>query len=285
MKLQQIYKEGTEKLKAAGIKECDLDAWLLLEYASGIDRAKALSDPDMPLSKEAADTYRALLNRREKRIPLQYLIGEQHFMGLSFLVNEDVLIPRQDTETVVEAALSYVKEGMWILDLGTGSGCILLSILKLAGVNLKGTGSDISSAALKVARENARRLGLTAEFIQSDLFENLSGPYDLIISNPPYIPTDVIDTLSDEVRFHDPLLALDGGSDGLRFYRAVAKEAPTYLTPGGRLMLEIGSDEAAEVTSLLEAAGFTDLTVQKDLSGLDRLISAMYNNKSEKADK
>ncbi len=284
MELQQIYKEGTEKLQAAGIEDYALDAWLLLEYVSGIRREKALADPDMEVSEEDVKAYRAVLSQREKRIPLQHLIGEQRFMGLSFLVNEEVLIPRQDTENLVVSALSLCKEHDRILDLCTGSGCILLSVLSLSEVPLLGTGSDISEQALAVAEENARRLGVTAEFIQSDLFENLTGTYELILCNPPYIPTDVIDTLSDEVRFHDPRIALDGGEDGLTFYREIAAKAPAYMADDAHLILEIGSDEAAEVSAILKAAGFTDLTVQKDLSGLDRLIIAMYNNRSEMAE-
>ena len=197
-------------------------------------------------------------------------------MGYLFYVDEHVLIPRQDTETLVEEALKVLKPGMEVLDLCTGSGCILISLMKMCE-GLYGTGSDISEEALEVARKNACRLEVNATFIRSSLFEHISGRYDLIVSNPPYIRTSVIQELQEEVRLHDPFIALDGKEDGLYFYREIIKAGGGYLKPGGYLMFEIGYDQGTEVASLMEKHGYRNIMVKKDLAGLDRVVSGMYN--------
>ncbi len=197
-------------------------------------------------------------------------------MGYPFYVDEHVLIPRQDTETLAEEALKVLKPGMEVLDLCTGSGCILISLMKMCE-GLYGTGSDISEEALEVARKNACRLEVNATFIRSSLFEHISGRYDLIVSNPPYIRTSVIQELQEEVRLHDPFIALDGKEDGLYFYREIIKAGGGYLKPGGYLMFEIGYDQGTEVASLMEKHGYRNIMVKKDLAGLDRVVSGMYN--------
>ena len=204
------------------------------------------------LPGEQKEVYEAALKKRAGHIPLQHITGEQEFMGLPFLVNADVLIPRQDTEILVEEALKKAKPGMRVLDLCTGSGCII--------------------AALCVAKKNAGRNGVSPVFVQGDLFEPVKGTFDLIVSNPPYIPTAEIEKLMPEVREHEPLLALDGKEDGLVFYKRIIEEGYPYLKPGGFLMFEIGCDQGKEVSARMEQAGYQDVKIIKDLAGLDRVV-------------
>ena len=274
--LQMIYKEGAETLEHAGIPDAKLDAWYLLEYVTGISRASYFGDPKREVPKEQAESYREVILRRAGHIPLQHITGEQEFMGYSFLVNPDVLIPRQDTETLTEEALKFTEPGMKVLDLCTGSGCILISLMKKCH-GLTGTGCDISEKALKMARENGRRLQVEASWIQSDLFEQISERFDLIVSNPPYIRTGVIEELQQEVRLHDPWIALDGKKDGLYFYRRIIAESTGYIRDNGALMFEIGHDQAEDVVRLMEEAGYTQIRVKKDLAGLDRVVTGRYN--------
>lgn len=281
--LQTIYREGKEQLELSGVPDADLDAWYLLEFVTGISKARYYGNPEAGMEKEEVLRYRDVIRQRAERIPLQHITGEQEFMGFSFQVNEHVLIPRQDTETLVEEALGVLKPKMEILDLCTGSGCILLSLLKLGekqGIaGLKGTGADISREALKVAEENGRRLEIPGDqlaWVRGDLFEKLEGPFDLLVSNPPYILSGELSGLQEEVRLHDPALALDGHEDGLYFYRRIAAEAGKYLRDGAFLMLEIGWDQGEAVRGLLEAAGYQEVEVKKDLSGNDRVVRGRY---------
>ena len=274
--LQMIYKEGAEILEHAGIPDAKLDAWYLLEYVTGISRASYFGDPKREVPKEQAESYREVILRRAGHIPLQHITVEQEFMGYTFLVNPDVLIPRQDTETLTEEALKFTEPGMKVLDLCTGSGCILISLMKKCH-GLTGTGCDISEKALKTARENGRRLQVEASWIQSDLFEQISERFDLIVSNPPYIRTGVIEELQEEVRLHDPWIALDGKKDGLYFYRRIIAESTGYIRDNGAMMFEIGHDQAEDVVRLMEEAGYTQIRVKKDLAGLDRVVTGRYN--------
>ncbi|WP_346662691.1 peptide chain release factor N(5)-glutamine methyltransferase [uncultured Merdimonas sp.] len=276
--LREMYKEGADDLARAGIRDAGTDAWYLLEYVTGINRASYYGSPDRELSREEEERYRDLLKKRAGHLPLQHITGEQAFMGFTFLVNENVLIPRQDTEVLVEEALTHLKSGMEVLDLCTGSGCILISLLKLCQ-EITGTGSDISEKALETAEENGRRLGVEerVKWVKSDLFDRLSGSYDLIVSNPPYIRTEVIEELQEEVRLHDPRIALDGREDGLFFYRQIARESRKYMKQDGWLALEIGHDQAEAVAGLLDDAGYTQIQVKKDLAGLDRVVTGRYN--------
>ena len=277
--LKQLYKVGTVKLAEEGIEEFSLDAWYLLEYVTGVSKAMYFAEPERAVSEENADRYIDCIRRRAAHIPLQHITGEQEFMGYPFYVNEHVLIPRQDTEVLVEEAIQVMRPKMKVLDMCTGSGCIVLSILKMCRekyymTDLQGIGADVSEEALKVARENGRRLGVPVTWIQSDLFAKIpeEEKYDVIVSNPPYIETAVIDTLQEEVRLHDPYIALDGKEDGLYFYRRIISEAGKYLKTQGKLMFEIGCDQAEAVEELMKNAGYEQITVKKDLAGLDRVV-------------
>ncbi len=277
--LKQLYKVGTVKLAEEGIEEFSLDAWYLLEYVTGVSKAMYFAEPERAVSEENADRYIDCIRRRAAHIPLQHITGEQEFMGYPFCVNEHVLIPRQDTEILVEEAIQVMRPKMKVLDMCTGSGCVVLSILKMCRekyymTDLQGIGADVSEEALKVARENGRRLGVPVTWIQSDLFAKIpeEEKYDVIVSNPPYIETAVIDTLQEEVRLHDPYIALDGKEDGLYFYRRIISEAGKYLKPQGKLMFEIGCDQAEAVEELMKNAGYEQITVKKDLAGLDRVV-------------
>ena len=277
--LKQLYKVGTVKLAEEGIEEFSLDAWYLLEYVTGVSKAMYFAEPERAVSEDNADRYIDCIRRRAAHIPLQHITGEQEFMGYPFCVNEHVLIPRQDTEVLVEEAIQVMRPKMKVLDMCTGSGCIVLSILKMCRekyymTDLQGIGADVSEEALKVARENGRRLEVPVTWIQSDLFAKIpeEEKYDVIVSNPPYIETAVIDTLQEEVRLHDPYIALDGKEDGLYFYRRIISEAGKYLKTQGKLMFEIGCDQAEAVEELMKNAGYEQITVKKDLAGLDRVV-------------
>ena len=271
MQYRELYRMGKARLTEAKIPEAELDARLLLEEVCGTDRNDLLVHGDKEVPPEQCDRYVEYIQRRQKREPLQQITGYQEFMGLRFKVTPDVLIPRQDTEILVEEVMRYLHDGMHLLDMCTGSGCILLSLLKYSN-DCEGTGCDISEKALKVAEENAEILSLNASLVQSNLFENISGKYEFIVSNPPYIPTGVIPTLMEEVRDHEPVSALDGREDGLYFYREIVEKAGEYLYPGGMLFFEIGYDQAEKVSSLMRKAGYQEVTVCKDLAGLDRVV-------------
>lgn len=282
--LNGLLKEGIAVLEASGNGEARLDAWLLLEYVSKISRAYFYAHMDEEVTEETANKYKGLCERRAQHIPLQHLTNQAFFMGYEFYVNEHVLIPRQDTEILVEEAEKHLdkQEKSEILDMCTGSGCILLSILADMEY-VHGIGVDISSEALKVAKRNAGNLHVEdrVQFIESNLFfgeffSEKDGKdtkrYDMLISNPPYIPTKEIEELMEEVRFHDPRLALDGHEDGLYFYRVITEEAKKYLKSGGWLLYEIGCSQGKDVSELLKNAGFENIAIVKDLPGLDRVV-------------
>lgn len=283
MNLREAREIGEGTLKEAGIADASVDARLLLEWVTGISVTEYALNPFLELEEGQKSAYLELIEKRKSRIPLQHLTGEQEFMGLTFQVNPDVLIPRQDTELLVEAALKLLKPGMHVLDLCTGSGCILISLERIGKERNKAdktncfTGSDISPAAIRTAEANAERHGAQVLLAESDLFEKLKGGYDMIVSNPPYIRTAEIDQLEEEVRCHDPVLALDGKEDGLYFYRRIIREAEGYLNPGGWLLFEIGYDQKEAVTGLMEKYGYREVRVWKDLSGLDRVVIGRYD--------
>lgn len=284
MTLKELYNTGTDILKNASIQESSLDAWYLLEYVTGITRARYFVDSQQTVPQNHQKQYLQLIQKRAEHIPLQHLTGVQEFMGLEFHVNEHVLIPRQDTEILVETALEKLKEisnPVNLLDMCTGSGCILLSILYYMKnkKQITGTGVDISDKALEVARENAKLLGLSVDFLQSDLFDKITDKYSMIVSNPPYIRSDVIKTLQEEVREHDPMLALDGMEDGLYFYRKIISESEKYLQTDGYLIFEIGHDQGLDVSNMMKDAGFRDVLIKKDLAGLDRVVLGVYDTK------
>ncbi len=279
-KARELYEYAHREFLSAGIDENEAVSCsrLLFCHVFGTDRNFLFvhGDEEMDDVRRTGIFYE-LVKKRSEHIPLQHLTNEQAFMGLDFYVDENVLIPRQDTELLVEEAMIEISDGMRVLDLCTGSGCILISLMKYKN-EIEGTASDISGAALDIAKKNAERLldNEKIEFIQSDLFESLPPgiKYDAILSNPPYIRTGDIDGLMPEVRDHDPILALDGHEDGLFFYRKIIKEAKERLMLSGLLMLETGFDQAACVAGLLKEAGYTDIRVLKDYSGNDRVVKA-----------
>lgn len=272
MNYTEAFLLGMQKLKEAQLEEAQLDARLLLEEICGTDHNTLLCHGDREVSEKEEEQYRKTIEQRAQHVPLQHILGYQDFMGLRFHVNEHVLIPRQDTEILVEEAMRYLHDGMRILDLCTGSGCILLSLLHYSN-DCEGTGVDISKEALQVAALNAELLGIKAEFLKSDLYEKVTGKFDLLVSNPPYIERKVIPTLMEEVREYDPYIALDGGEDGLDFYRRIIGGAQDYLKRGGQILMEIGSGQAQAVSELLREAGFKEIDVCRDFAGLDRVVS------------
>ncbi len=280
MTYRELYEYGKSRLSEAGIAEAGLDARLLLEYVCHADRNELILYADRERNSMEEQFFRMVIEKRASRIPLQHITGEQEFMGLPFQVNEHVLIPRQDTEILVEEAMRHLGDGMRILDLCTGSGCILLSLLKYSN-ECEGVGIDISEETLKTARENAEKLGLDAVFLAGDLFGPLADfvsertpdrLFDMVVSNPPYIETAVIDTLMPEVRDHEPFCALDGGADGLQFYRRILAEAPAHMRRGAVLLFEIGCGQGEAVARLMQEAGFVQVEVLQDYAGLDRVV-------------
>lgn len=272
MTYQEALRYGQICLKAAKISEGENDAWLLMSAACRIDRNFYYVYGREDMREEQEKEYMALLEKRASRIPLQYITGEQEFMGLNFKVNPHVLIPRQDTEILVEEALKAITPGMEILDLCTGSGCIAVSLAKFKP-KTKVQGADISPEALQVSEENAKRNGVDVRFFLSDMFKQVRGNFDVIVSNPPYIPTGVIQGLMPEVKDFEPHLALDGREDGLWFYRILTSEGKKYLKPGGFLMVEIGCDQGKAVKRLFQEEGYCEIKVIKDLAGLDRVVT------------
>ena len=279
MKYREILLAGEEKLASENIADSKNDAWLLFEHIFQIPRHRyfLLSFDDCE-DEKLIEAYFEAIEVRANHIPLQHITKTQDFMGMTFKVNEHVLIPRQDTEVLVEKALSVMKAGDKVLDMCTGSGCIAISIAKLKKVDL--TAVDISREALNIARENATNLEASnVTFIESNLFEkikedstsNICKKYDIIVSNPPYIKSLDIEELMVEVKEHEPRLALDGDEDGLKFYRAITKEAKDFLKTGGYLLYEIGCDQGDDLRMIMAENGFTDIEIIKDLAGLDRV--------------
>lgn len=312
MRYDELFLYGVKQLEKAGIAEGKLNARLLLEYVCKTDRNTLLAHPELLVEKEQEKRYVNCIEQRAERIPLQHITGVQEFMGLEFYVNPNVLIPRQDTEILVEEVMPHLHDGMSILDMCTGSGCILISLMQYSN-DCAGVGADLSDEALEVAEKNARRIlkeknihvikGKSdfkdlkeakevkeavfpvqneIRFLQGDLFEALdlgekpAVKFDIIVSNPPYISTDAIKTLEPEVAVHEPLTALDGGQDGLYFYRRIVKDAKKYLVRGGMLFFEIGFDQKEAVSRLLKEAGFIDIETKKDYAGLDRVVFGTF---------
>lgn len=270
----EVYKEGFLELETAGIGEAGLDARLLLEDICGTDRNTLLVHGGREVGEKELEAYRQGIRQRKNHIPLQYITGKQEFMGLEFKVNPNVLIPRQDTEILVEEVMRRMHDGMHLLDMCTGSGCVLLSLLHYSN-GCSGLGSDLSAGALEVATENAERLGIRAEFRQSDLFGGIEGRFDILVSNPPYIPTGEIGNLMPEVR-REPFTALDGMEDGLYFYRRMIQESPAYLNGGAFVLFEIGYNQGEAVKELMVSGGFREVEIIKDFAGLDRVAAGSF---------
>lgn len=280
MTYRECYEQGCRTLQAAGIEEAALDARLLLEAVCGTDRNDLLVHGEQPVAPEAEEKYLNWIRQRAEHIPLQQLTGEQGFMGLTFSVNENVLIPRQDTEILVEEVLKELHDGMRVLDMCTGSGCILLSLLHYSN-DCEGLGVDLSAEALEVAGRNVLKV-LTPEkaehahFLQSDLFEKVEGKFEIIVSNPPYIASAEVEKLMPEVRDHEPRMALDGTEDGLYFYRCIIEEAGKHLVSSGMLFFEIGYDQGQAVSELMRTEGYCEVQVVQDYAGLDRVVLGTY---------
>ena len=272
MTLKQVLDKGILLLESENVPDAQLDAWYLLSYVTQLSKAQYFLKQNEEVDELTIYKYKDVLLKRASRIPLQHITEEQDFMGIPFWVNEHVLIPRQDTETLVEEALKVIPSGSHVLDLCTGSGCVIISLVAL-GQGLSGIGVDISDEALTVARENgARHSKGKATFIQGDLFAPVTGRFNAIVSNPPYIPTKEIAGLEPEVKDHEPMLALDGTEDGLFFYRRITEQAKDYLNDEGWLLVEIGFDQGPDVRDLFLANGFKEVEVIKDLAGNDRVV-------------
>lgn len=266
---------GADRLKRAGIDRPRREARLLLAHFMGVEPAAVLGHPEYGVVH--GNAFLTLVERRARGVPMSHILGRREFWSLEFRVTPDTLDPRPDSETLVEAALAAVagrkRDPLTVLDLGTGTGCLLLSVLSelpAAG----GVAVDRSSAAVAVARDNARRLGLSerAQFVAGDWASALDGAFDLVLANPPYVPSGDIAALQPEVACHEPRLALDGGADGLDAYRRIAADLPRLLASGGIALFEAGIGQWAEVARILTTAGFAVAAPVKDLSGVDRCV-------------
>lgn len=274
--LKSAYESAILYLTGCQVPDARQDAWLLLEDTCQVTRSTLFVHPERALSEEEAELFLRRVRQRAERIPLQQILGYTWFYGLRMKVSDQVLCPRQDTEILVEEALAEMKKigpAGRLLDLCTGSGCILSALLQeMPG--WRGCGVDLSAEALAVAAENTSFLGDRAELIQSDLLDGVKGKYSLLVSNPPYIRSNVIPDLMEEVRDHEPHMALDGGEDGLDFYRRILEQAPSFLEEDGVVLFEIGYDQGQALRDLFEACGYTQIRTVKDLAGLDRVSIA-----------
>jgi release factor glutamine methyltransferase len=287
-RIAEALRDGTARLAAAGIDSALSDARILLMHALGIDRTGLLSRAGEAVPPDAATRYAASLDRRAAREPVSRILGHREFWSLDFALGPATLDPRPDSETLVEAALAAIPAGrppssqpLRVLDLGTGTGCLLLAVLHDRPTAF-GIGVDRSEEAARTARDNARALGLAdrAAFTVGDWATALAGRFDLVLSNPPYIPDSDIATLEPEVREHDPHLALSGGADGLDAYRALAAALPDLLAPGGTAVVELGIGQAADVAALFRAAGLDIAGTPHDLAGIPRCVVATWGEKS-----
>ena len=273
MTYKQALDKGIKILESEHIIDAKLDAWYLLSFVSELTKAQYFLKQKENIDDLTLYKYKDLLLKRASHTPLQHITGEQDFMGIPFWVNENVLIPRQDTETLVEEALKVIPSGSRVLDLCTGSGCIIISLVVL-GQGITGTAVDVSDKALAIAIDNANRLvgDNKINFINSNLWNQVTGKYNAIVSNPPYIRTDEIEKLEPEVKDHEPRIALDGTEDGLFFYKKIVERAPEFLNKGGWLLVEIGYDQGLDVYGLFIENGFKDVEIIKDMAKNDRVV-------------
>ena len=274
MNIKQALEYGIELLNKNNIESPNLKTRMLLANILNKNKEYLLIHDTEELNINNINKYKEDIQKLANGTPIQYIIHKQEFMGLEFSVNKQVLIPNQDTETLVEEAMRLMHDGMRVLDLCTGSGCIALSLLHYTN-DTSAVATDISEAALTVAVQNAGQLKLTerVSFAETDLFPVQKEKFDLIVSNPPYIPTEVIETLAPEVKDHEPRLALDGTEDGLSFYRRIIRTAPEWLFESGWLILEIGYDQGEAVSAMMRENGFRDIEVIRDLGGKDRVVT------------
>ncbi len=273
---RQMCHNGAAILADAGITDAEYDSFALLEYITGMDRTAYILNGSKSVPEDIAERYDAVIDRRSSHIPLQHITGQAWFYGRSFNVNSDVLVPRQDTEVLVSEALKVINAKDSVLDMCTGSGCIIIT-LALEKKLGRALGADISEAALKVAAGNREKLGADdVTFVKSNIFSDINVNddelFDVIVSNPPYIATGEIETLTEEVRNHDPYIALDGLEDGLHFYREITQQSMNYIKSGGWLLYEIGCTQAHDVSDIMSEYGYSNIKVIKDLAGLDRVV-------------
>jgi len=279
----EALRHVTQSFRTGGVEEAEADARVLIGHALNLDRARLIAQSDRILEAREVTVISALAVRRLRREPVSRIVGQKEFWSIPISVTPDVLVPRPETETVVEAALDFIMrsglrlEKLRVLDIGTGSGALLLALMKELP-NSAGTGTDISSAALVVARANAARCMLDSRctFVVCNIATGVEGPFDLIVSNPPYIVHDEIATLAPEVRDYDPQIALDGGRDGLDAYRSIAADARRMLAPGGRLFVELGAGQDEQVRTLFTKAGLNPGIPRKDLAGISRVLGAGF---------
>ncbi len=274
MNWQELKRNGAEKLEKTGIENAAYDAKELLLFVSGFTPSTYPLHMQENVPEEVKEKYQSLIKRRARHEPLQYITGTAYFYGETFYVEPGVLIPRYDTETLIEALLPHLEGKRSVLDLCCGSGCILTTLLLNGPEELHGTGADLSETAVHVTKKNLKKFGMEkrANVVKSDLFSALTGSYDIIASNPPYIPSGDLPDLQSEVRDFEPKSALDGGSDGLIFYRRISQEASDFLNPKGILAFEIGYDEGESVQEIMKREGFADVSLYQDLSGRDRVV-------------
>lgn len=296
MTLENCLRQGINTLQSNNVSDADFDAFALLEYVTGVSKSDFFFKKSDEISDSCYERYIELIERRSKRVPLQHITNRQNFFGYDFYVDSNVLIPRQDTEVLIEKILEVIEANfnveissdISILDMCTGSGCIAITIYKeliKRGFNIDATAVDLSKDALAVTENNVenlvgiKALNNTFHIIESDMFSNINNnrSYDIIVSNPPYIPTRDIEKLEPEVRDYDPIMALDGDTDGLRFYRRIIEESSNYLNNNGFIAFEIGYNQGDDVKSLLEEKGYKDIHIYKDLGGLDRVIIGRNN--------
>lgn len=273
---RQMCHNGAAILADAGITDAEYDSFALLEYITGMDRTAYILNGSKSVPEDIAERYDAVIDRRSSHIPLQHITGQAWFYGRGFNVNSDVLVPRQDTEVLVSEALKVINAKDSVLDMCTGSGCVIIT-LALEKKLGRALGADISEAALKVASGNREKLGADdVTFVKSNIFSDINVNddelFDVIVSNPPYIATGEIETLTEEVRIHDPYIALDGLEDGLHFYREITQQSMNYIKSGGWLLYEIGCTQAHDVSDIMSEYGYSNIKVIKDLAGLDRVV-------------
>lgn len=272
MTVAQAVSNITSRLKAVGIETASLDAQLIVGNGADMTRVQILTYPDRMLTENQECKINVMADKRIKRMPMQYILCVCEFMGLNFFVNSDTLIPRGDTEILVEEAIDIINKNDYksAIDIGTGSGAIAVSVGKYTNINISAV--DISDGAIDVAIKNAKNNNVNVNFIKSNLLSNVNNRFDLILSNPPYIETNVIDTLEPDVKDYEPMLALDGGNDGLDFYRKIVDELNKNLNNNGSIIFEIGYNQGQAVSSLLSKYNFKDIYVKQDLAGLDRIV-------------
>ena len=274
-KIKDIFIEYKKILKENNFETYSLDVEVLLMNVTGFSKTQLYLNTDYTLKTEEYEKFKKFFNRRLKNEPIAYIIEKCEFMGMNFLLNNHTLIPRPDTEILVEKAIEIINKNNFnnALDIGTGSGAIAISLAKYCNINV--TALDINDKAIEMAKKNANINKVkNIEFIQSDIFEKINNKYDIIVSNPPYIKTQDIKTLEKNVKNYEPILALDGGKSGLIFYEKITNNAIKYLNKNGYLMFEIGYDQAKDVKNIMENNNFYNITVLKDLSGLDRVVFA-----------